>query len=274
MEIFLDLDWLRKGSSKLIVISHGLEGSTERYYVRRSAKFFNALGFDILAWNNRGCSGEMNRLPKVYHHGQISDITQVVESVPHGMYQEIFLIGFSMGGSHTTKYLCSAEIPDSVKAGIAFSVSYDMEDSLKEIHKPNSKIYHDRFLQKLLLKAKSVQNNHPGTISCNLNEIQTFADYHKYVTLPLNNFRTEDEFHFDASPKNFIQDLQRPLLMVNALNDPILGPECYPNKDESNNLVVYNPKFGGHLGFNYPFSPRSSFMEKMSWEFISRITTI
>ena len=60
---FLDLDWLKQSSAKLVIISHGLEGSSERHYAKGMAKFFYRHGWDALAWNCRGCSGEMNRLP-------------------------------------------------------------------------------------------------------------------------------------------------------------------------------------------------------------------
>jgi Predicted hydrolase of the alpha/beta-hydrolase fold len=76
---FLDLDWLSAGRKKLVIISHGLEGSSERHYSKGMAKYFFERGWDALAWNCRSCSGEMNRLPRFYHHGATEDIKAVID---------------------------------------------------------------------------------------------------------------------------------------------------------------------------------------------------
>ena len=75
---FLDLDWIKQGSEKLVVISHGLEGNSHRAYMKGMARVFSKNGFDVLAWNFRGCSDEMNRLLRFYHSGATEDLDCVV----------------------------------------------------------------------------------------------------------------------------------------------------------------------------------------------------
>ncbi len=76
---FLDLDWIKQGSSKLMIISHGLEGNSERAYVRGMARAGHQNGFDVLAWNFRGCSGEVNRQLRFYHSGATDDLELIVQ---------------------------------------------------------------------------------------------------------------------------------------------------------------------------------------------------
>ena len=76
---FLDLDWLKGSDRKLLIITHGLEGSSDRHYARRPAAFFREKGWSVCAWNCRSCSGEMNRLPRFYHHGATEDLSSVVD---------------------------------------------------------------------------------------------------------------------------------------------------------------------------------------------------
>lgn len=103
---FLDLDWVKGGNNRLMVISHGLEGDSGRPYVRGMAKAFAENGWDVLAWNCRSCSGELNRGRRMYHHGVSDDLKVVVDdALASGSYNKIFLTGFSMGGSITLKYL-------------------------------------------------------------------------------------------------------------------------------------------------------------------------
>ena len=100
---FVDLDWLRQGSKRLMIVTHGLEGSSERHYSKGMVRYFSRNGWDALAWNCRSCSGEMNRLPRFYHHGATEDLKCVVDySIRHG-YHQIALGGKRMSGSTTAK---------------------------------------------------------------------------------------------------------------------------------------------------------------------------
>ena len=101
---FVDLDWRKQGSKKLVIIQHGLEGSSDRPYILGVAKHFFNHGFDTLAWNYRGCSGEMNKAVRFYHSGATDDLGEVVKrALPE--YSEVYLVGFSLGGNMTLKYL-------------------------------------------------------------------------------------------------------------------------------------------------------------------------
>ena len=76
---FLDLDWLPSASDRLAILSHGLEGSSRDVVMRRMAAALHRSGWNVLAWNYRGCSEEMNRLPRLYHSGETTDLARVVE---------------------------------------------------------------------------------------------------------------------------------------------------------------------------------------------------
>src|SRR5579859_7339657 len=101
---FLELNWLKRGSNKIVIISHGLEGNADRVYVKGMAKAFYENGFNVLAWNYRGCGKEMNKALRFYHSGATDDLDVVVNHVIHKSYEDIYLIGFSLGGNLTLKY--------------------------------------------------------------------------------------------------------------------------------------------------------------------------
>ncbi|MEQ1588434.1 MAG: alpha/beta fold hydrolase [Cyclobacteriaceae bacterium] len=119
---FLDLDWLSKGRNKLVIVSHGLEGNSDRHYAKGMAAYFFERGWDAIAWNCRGCSGEINRLPRSYHHGATEDLAAVVDHAIQKSYTHIVLVGFSMGGSMTLKYLGERKdcIANAIKSAVVF----------------------------------------------------------------------------------------------------------------------------------------------------------
>lgn len=272
---FLDLDWLWADSNKLVIISHGLEGSSSRHYVMGMAKFFHMRGWNVLAWNCRSCSGEMNRLPRLYHHGASEDLEAVIgHVVVQKKYQSISLIGFSMGGSLAFKYLGekSSDLPKEIKSCVGFSVPCDVGSSARELEKPHLAFYRKRFLRKLINKMALKSIQFPSTISPPKSQkLRDFKTFDNQYTAPLHGFSNADDFYAKASATNYISSIQIPTLLVNADNDPMLPKACYPINlaRESSNFYLEIPKRGGHVGF--PIHATSqNWMEHRAFEFISK----
>jgi predicted alpha/beta-fold hydrolase len=270
-EDFLDLDWIKSGAKRLILLSHGLEGSSDRHYMKRPAKFFSDQGWDVLAWNCRGCSGELNRLPKTYHHGFIDDLALVIDHALQGDYTEVGLVGFSMGGNFTLKYLGvkGAAIDKRIKAAIAFSVPCHLEDSSAEINKRKNRFYEKRFLRKLKKKIDQKVVHFPE-LKADWSHIKDFSDFNHQFTMPVYGFSTEQEFYDQARSDHYLPRIQIPTLLVNALNDPMLGEKNYPYAfaKEAKNVWLETPQFGGHVGFTIS-GDGYSWMEYRTREFLT-----
>lgn len=252
---FLDLDWVRHGNGRLVVISHGLEGSSIRPYVTGAALCFSANGWDVLAWNCRSCSGEMNRLPRMYHHGATDDLACVIDHArKDGVYNTIALLGFSMGGSKSLKYLGERGdlVPEEVIGAATFSVPCNLWDSAVQLSLPGNRFYKTRFLNKLKTKIRLKSAAHPEVIDITgLDKIRDFDEFDERYTAPLHGFSSRMDFYTKATSDQFYPSLKRPALVVNALNDPMLGEKCYPYElaRESDYLFLETPAVGGHVGF-------------------------
>jgi uncharacterized protein len=273
---FIDIDWMRSNNKKLVIISHGLEGSSERHYSKGMAKYFYDRGWDALAWNCRGCSGVMNRLPRFYHHGATEDIAAVIDHAIQLKYEHITLVGFSMGGSMSLKYVGERRgmLPTQVRSAVTFSVPCDLKSSATELDKPSKKFYLNRFLKKLEKKIRAKSALFPEQIStAGLEKIKTFREFDNKYTAPLHGFADADDFYAKASSGPYIHSIEIPTLIVNALNDPFLPDECYPVEIAKNHLNVYleTPSRGGHVGFSL-YGTSESWMERRAYEFAERLT--
>jgi len=250
---FLDIDWIKNGSSKLIILSHGLEGSTHRPYMIGAANRFSKLGWDVLAWNCRSCSGEMNNKPQFYHHGASNDLEDVVlHSLKANAYKEVYLGGFSLGGSLTVKYLGEHDLPDVIKGGAVFSVPFSILGSVNQLSLRGNGFYRKRFLKKLKKKILEKSKTFPDQISIEgLDAIDTFEEFDDKYTAPLHGFEDANDFYRVASAGNYLAGVSLPLLIVNAENDPFLADNCYPKEiaRSSENIVLEIPEMGGHVGF-------------------------
>jgi len=156
---FLDLDWIKNKNKKLLIIGHGLEGSSSSTYIKGLAKYAHIHDFDIIAINWRGCSNIPNTLFKSYHTGKSEDQKAVVNHIiSEYNYLDIYLVGFSMGGNIALKYAGEQGplIPSQVKGIVAISVPVDLESSSYQLAKSQNKMYMFRFLR--TLKKKYLQN--------------------------------------------------------------------------------------------------------------------
>lgn len=271
---FLDLDWVKNGSKKLLILSHGLEGSADRHYIKRPAKYFGSKGWDILAWNNRSCSEEMNRLPRFYHHGATEDIAAVVDVALQGDYDEIVMMGYSMGGGMQQKYLGERKVDERIKGAISFSVPCNVLDSAEKLGKGFNRIYEKRFIKKLT--GKILKKSEIMDLPCDLEEIKkakTFRQLDNGFTIKVHpEYTSADDFYAKIPSDQFLPNITVPLLIVNSINDPMLGSKCYPIElaKGSKNIYLETPTHGGHVGFTLPKN-EFSYMEYASEKFINDI---
>jgi len=269
---FLDLDWLIKDSDKAVIISHGLEGNSHRPYVRGMAKALHDQGFDIVAWNFRGCSEEINRQLRFYHSGATDDLHTVVRHVTENKnYQIVYLIGFSLGGNITLKYLGERPVTDLIKKAAVFSVPMDLKTSCEKISMPANRIYSNRFIKSLKKKILLKSGFHKELDISKLQGIKSLQEFDDAYTAPLHGFKDANDYYEQCSSLRFVRNIKTPTLIVNTLNDPFLSEECFPAA-----LLESHPFIklqilsrGGHVGFTQFNKNGLYWSEQRALEFLS-----
>ncbi|MBE9460676.1 YheT family hydrolase [Dyadobacter subterraneus] len=258
---FLDLDWSLavnkqdfEGKNNLVILSHGLEGNSTRQYILGMVRFLNAEGYDCLAWNFRSCSGEMNKTSRFYHSGATEDLDLVIRYALEKGYSNIDLVGFSLGGNLTLKYLGeeNIKIDPRIKKAVVFSVPMDLKACSLEIVKPQNRIYQSRFLNTLKPKVDQKAVYFPGDInSSDFKFVNTLYDFDDIFTAPLHGFQNADHYYEMCSAKFFVKNITIPTLIVNAANDPIVPENSLPVEliDTFPNVLLEISAFGGHCGF-------------------------
>lgn len=251
----LNLDWVRTGSPRLAILAHGLEGNSRRHYIQGMVHALTKRGWDVMAWNARGCGGEPNRVLRFTHSGATADLQTVISHVvSSGGYAKIALIGFSLGGNLTLKYLGERgrELDPRIVAAVAFSVPCDLQASSTQLGRLANQIYMRHFLASLHQKIRTLMKRMPGKIDdVGYEHIRTFQDFDNRYTAPIHGFADAEDYWRQCSCRPFLPQIQVPTLLVNARNDPFLAESCYPVQEaQANaNLHLEMPASGGHVGF-------------------------
>ncbi len=269
---FLDLDWLRSGRSRVAILSHGLEGSSKGAYIHGTAEALRDAGWDVLAWNFRGCSGEPNRLLRYYHSGDSADLGTVVNHAAI-QYQDIALIGFSMGGNMTMKYLGEAPPHPAVKIAAGVSVPVDLAACARALDQHwDNHLYIRRFLKSLVVKIIDKAQRFPGQLDISgIHKIRTFQEFDDRYSAPIHGFIDCADYYRWANSLQFLHRIQVPTLILSARNDPFLTPGSFPLEIAKNNpsLFLEAPASGGHVGFFQSLTNRRPWYERRIVEFLA-----
>jgi len=275
-EDFIDLDFSLVGSETLVLLIHGLEGSSESKYMASTSNFLNNKGLDTVCFNLRSCSGEDNLLLATYHSGKTEDVDFIVNHLLNSYdYKNLILIGFSLGGNLTLKYMgeYKMKLSDKIKGAIAVSVPIDIATAEVEMEKLKNKLYVEMFFKTMKNKVLEKAYKFP---EFNLDKDKLFkATKFKHLeylyTVPVFGFKSPDDYWKKASSKPYISKIDRPTILINAKDDTFLSAECYPRKEaiQSKYFFLEIPNFGGHVGFMSSFKPyENTWLEKRIASFI------
>lgn len=268
---FLDIDFIIKNQKRAIILCHGLEGSSGRNYNNTAAEYFLENDFSIFAWNNRSCSGEMNRLPRLYHHTAIDDLDSTVKLVMNCGFEEIFLLGFSMGGVQILNYFGKSNPDKRIKAGVAVSSPIYLKTTAEILKKGFNRIYLENFLIAIKKKLGQKAEKYPDLADWEkVLAAKDFDGIDEYFTAPVHGFLNADDYYAKASPGAVLQNIRTPVLILNALDDPFLGIDSYPKEFASKSKFVFleTPERGGHCAFPMKNS-KLSYSEKRAYEFFN-----
>ena len=253
---FLDVDWHMRSEAlyekPLLIVSHGLEGSSRRHYVTGLIRAMPEV--NALAWNYRSCSGDPNRNLRFYHSGATDDLDFVIQQAVARGVKDIYLAGFSLGGNLSLKWLGenAKKASQFVRKAVAFSVPLHLSSSSQQLTRRENRLYTHRFLQTLLEKVTEKSARYPMDITPSmLTSIRSLYDFDNVITGPLHGFKDAEDYYERNSSLYFLADIQVPTLIVNAKNDPFLSQECLPERIDSDFVQIELPDSGGHCGF-YP----------------------
>lgn len=267
---FLDIDWCGEGNKPLVILLHGLTGSSQSGYIKGLQHALLSHSFRSVALNFRGCSGEANLLARCYHSGETEDIQFLYQVLRQREPNTAFAaIGFSLGGNVLLKWLGEQSDKASLFAAVAVSVPMVLSICTTQLDYGVSKFYRanllreskqyiankQQHLEKLGIKQEVEKIKQLGDLS----NIKSFWEYDDRVSAKLHGFKDVHDYYQRASSRQFLKTIAVPTLIIHALDDPFMTAEVIPQQNElSNKVRLEITPAGGHVGFisgKNPFKP-------------------
>ena len=258
---FIDVDWLEDAHPMesevhrpLLVLFHGLEGTSRSHYAEAFADFAHAHHLAYAVAHFRGCSGELNLAPRAYHSGDFEEIAWILQRFRDGHSGPVIAVGISLGGNALLRW---AEVMGAQAAKVASSVAavsspVDLAAGGYAIGRGFNRVVYTRmFLNTMKPKALRKLAQYPGLFDAEaLLAAKDLYEFDNIFTAPLHGFKNTEDYWGRASAKPRLKDIQIPALVVNALNDPFVPASCLPTQPDVGDCVtLWQPRHGGHVGF-------------------------
>lgn len=237
-----------------VLLIHGLEGCTESHYMVGLAHKVWGKGWNCIRINQRNCGDSEHLTPTLYHNGLSQDYQQIIHEITEqDTCQQIWLIGYSMGGNLTLKL--AGEIGSTVPAlrGVA-AVSPNIQPAacVQALQRPSNWIYHQHFLRNLKAKLRRKDRLYPGKWNLSqLPTIQTMWEFDNAYTAPDGGYRDAPDYYDKTAAENVIHSITIPTLIITAQDDPFIPYSMFDIQSlkENNCIQLLGSKHGGHCGF-------------------------
>lgn len=269
---FVDVDWAGDPrATRLLVLFHGLEGSSRSHYARRIAALAVASGWRFALPHFRGCSGAPNRHPRAYHSGDSDELDWMLRRfAQRGV--ALHAAGVSLGGNVLLKWLGEqgAAAPALVRRAAAISAPVDLAAAGAALDRGfNRRSYTRLFLA--TLKAKAYAKLALGQLRFDERRLARACTLHEFddlVTAPLHGFRDADDYWSRAAAAPWLERIEVPTLLLNARNDPFLPAPALERATRrmSGRVLLESPRSGGHAGF----PGRGQWLARRILEFLSQ----
>ncbi|WP_043614765.1 YheT family hydrolase [Chromobacterium violaceum] len=256
----------------LVVLFHGLEGSSASHYAKALMQAVAARGWHGAVSHFRGCGGVDNPLPRAYHAGDAAEVRWILQRLS-GRFAAIAAVGVSLGGSMLLNYLADDGEAALPQAAAAVSAPLDLVAASTRLDRGLGKLLYTRmFMDTLKPKAMASLQRHPGLFDgARLSRARTFIEFDDLVTAPIHGFGTALNYWTQASSKPRLGQIARPTLVLNARNDPFLPESALPDASQVSPAVTLDfPSDGGHVGFaTGPFPGRIDWLPQRLLAFIA-----
>ncbi len=253
---FIDLDWIAgtaAADAPLLVLFHGLEGSSHSHYARALMHHARLRGWHGVVPHFRSCSGEMNRAPRFYHSGDSAEIDWVLRTLRATLPAAPMVVaGVSLGGNALLRWLGErGRAAEFVAAAAAISAPLNLQAGGQALAGGFNRVYARNFLATLKRKSLLKLDQFPGLFD--REAMLRARDLHAFdnvVTAPLHGYRDTDDYWHRASARHVLHDITLPTLVLNARNDPFLPETALPSRrDVAASVELEQPAGGGHVGF-------------------------
>ncbi len=252
---FVDLAWSGPhGASRIAVLVHGLTGGFQSKYLRGLAVQLLRRHWRVVILQLRGGGDEPNRHPRCDHHGDTGDLRHLWRVLRQRHPDaRLATVGWSLGANVLLKALGEEGDAAPLSVAAAGCAPFQLDLCAEKLRTGSARVYQARLLADLKVIARRKHAAVPAPPPVNIRRTLAARDFFEFddaYTAPMNGFRDARDYYARCACGQFLRDIRRPTLIVNAKDDPFMTPQVLPTPDQLSPWVTLEvARCGGHVGF-------------------------
>lgn len=241
-----------------LILVHGMAGSADSAYMRRTANVALVAGWRVLRMNLRNCGGTEALASTFYNAGQSDDVGCVLRWLDSVAGSRPYVTaGFSLGGNVVLRHAAVPGDSPSPDAVVAVNPPVDLDRCATAIEAPPNRAYQWHYVRRLRNQLKQIALHRPLPVPLrSRREIGSVRRFDALYTAPDAGFPSAEAYYSHASADPVLSRLERPGAILSARNDPFVPWEMFEGRPWEGRLQVTLASSGGHCGFWQAGKPR------------------
>jgi predicted alpha/beta-fold hydrolase len=234
----------------VILLIHGLGGSSESSYIRRIARKLWIRGFTVFMMNQRGSGLGIGLCDQLWNGGSSDDLDMVLKYIEK-MYPNNFIdiLGFSLSGNILLKYLGEKKITMGIRKAFAVNPPIDLKRTSYVLSKTKrGRVFNDYYMKQIYMQMEAMGECFPDTFIPS-EKSKTILEFDDAYTAPVAGYKNADDYYAMCSAKNFLEDIAVPTTILCAMDDPFIEPSIFKSIRMSRAIELNMPENGGHMGY-------------------------
>jgi predicted alpha/beta-fold hydrolase len=244
---------LPKGTPRGTLLTiHGLGGSAESGYMRRTAVQAHARGWAVARLNLRNCGGTEALSETLYNAGQSDDADAALQALEaKGLPRPYVLLGFSLGGNIAMRYAGLTGNTCRADAVCGVNPPVDLPLCVAAIERAGNALYNAYFTRGLCAQLRRIRRVRevPGP-QASFRTIGGIRAFDELFTAPDAGYASATDYYRGASAGPVLSGIRRPALILSAQDDPFVPVSMFEaHRAASTSLRFSHPHAGGHCGY-------------------------
>ncbi len=241
-----------------LVLFHGLSGSADAVYMRRTAREALARRWSVVRTNLRTCGGTEALSRTLYNAGQWADAGCVLRAMERrGLPRPFAALGFSLGGNLILGHAGREGRACGADAVAAVNPPLDLAACIEALERRENLPFQVYFALALCAQIRRIRRVRPvAGPPARIWRVPGMRAFDRAFTAPDAGYPDAESYYRFASAGPVLSGVRVPTLVVTSRNDPFVPVESVTRFLGQPGIDRAVTDRGGHVGFWHRGKPR------------------